>query len=414
MLKSILRSIFRGDPPSTQKGRSELVFYNLWLHIHPAKVRKEHLKLRHTGYLGFVSFFLLLILGATGLALMFYYHPYPPRAYQDMKDLQFVVFLGPFLRNMHRWAAQLLVVAVFLHLCRVFCAGAYKEPRQFNWVVGVLLLFLVLTLSFTGYLLPWDQKAFWAITVGTNIVASAPLVGPVVKVLLLGGHSLGTQALLRFYVLHVAVLPGLAAALVMVHLWRIRKDGGLAPSPSGPQEPSSPPRETPIPASPEKSYGLMGIVTGKPTFEVLVPEEEETVFSYPYAFLREGAAFLATSAAVMALALLYNAPLSEVADPSKTPNPAKAPWYFLGVQELVSHSPALSGILLPSLLVLALLLLPYYDRNPSRRPKDRVLALSLFALVVLSYFVLLLIGLYFRGAGWAWIWPWAKGAGGAA
>jgi quinol-cytochrome oxidoreductase complex cytochrome b subunit len=414
MLKSILRSIFRGDPPSTRKGRSELVFYNFWLHIHPAKVRKEHLRLRHTGYLGFVSFFLLLILGVTGLALMFYYHPYPARAYQDMKDLQFVVFLGPFLRNMHRWAAQLLVVAVFLHLCRVFYAGAYKEPRQFNWVVGVLLLFLVLTLSFTGYLLPWDQKAFWAITVGTNIVASAPLVGPVVKVLLLGGHTLGTQALLRFYVLHVAVLPGLAAALVMVHLWRIRKDGGLAPSPFQPEESSPPAWERPIPSSPEKTYGLMGIVTGKPAFEVLVPEEEEAVFSYPYAFLREGIAFLATSAAVMALALLYNAPLSEVADPSKTPNPAKAPWYFLGIQELVSHSPALSGILLPSLLVLALLLLPYYDGNPSRRPKDRLLALSLFALVVLAYLVLLLIGLYFRGAGWSWVWPWAKGTGGTA
>ena len=170
-------SIFRRDPLSTDKGKSELVFLNLWLHIHPAKVHPEHLKLKHTWYLGFITFFLFLILVTTGVALMFYYRPQPPQAYQDMKDLQFVVFMGGFLRNMHRWSAHGMVICVFLHMCRVFYSGSYKRPRQFNWVIGVVLLLLTLGLSFTGYLLPWDQLAFWAITVGTNIGSYAPLVG---------------------------------------------------------------------------------------------------------------------------------------------------------------------------------------------------------------------------------------------
>ena len=135
----------------------------------PPRCTGSNLKLKHTWYLGFITFYLFLILVTTGVALMFYYRPHPPQAYQDMKDLQFVVFLGSFLRNMHRWAAHGMVICVFLHMCRVFYTGSYKRPRQFNWVIGVFLFLLTLGLSFTGYLLPWDQLAFWAITVGTNI-----------------------------------------------------------------------------------------------------------------------------------------------------------------------------------------------------------------------------------------------------
>ncbi len=152
LIREIWQSIVRRDPLSTDKGKSELVFLNVWLHIHPAKVKKENLKFRHTFYLGFITFFLFLILLTTGIALMCYYRPYPPQAYQDMKDLQFVVFMGPFLRTMHRWAAHGMVICVFLHMCRVFYTGSYKKPRQFNWVIGVLLLLLTLGLSFTGYL----------------------------------------------------------------------------------------------------------------------------------------------------------------------------------------------------------------------------------------------------------------------
>ena len=130
---------------------------------------------------------------------------------------------------MHRWAAHGMVICVFLHMCRVFYTGSYKRPRQFNWVIGVVLFLLTLGLSFTGYLLPWDQLAFWAITVGTNIGSYAPLVGGQRSRIAAGRpHASAKRALLRFYVLHVAVLPSLVILLTMVHFWRVRKDGGLS------------------------------------------------------------------------------------------------------------------------------------------------------------------------------------------
>ena len=423
-LRDLWQSIFRRDPLSTDKGKSELVFHNVWLHLHPAKVHMEHLKLKHTWYLGFITFFLFLILVTTGVALMFYYHPYPPQAYQDMKDLQFVVFLGPFLRNMHRWAAHGMVICVFLHMCRVFYTGSYKKPRQFNWVVGVFLFLLTLGLSFTGYLLPWDQLAFWAITVGTNIGGYAPLIGNYVRELLLGGHSVGESALLQFYVLHVAVLPSVVVLLTMVHFWRVRKDGGLSrPVWKLKTEEAAPLVKIGVPANPgpalvvvpagkDKTYGLMEVVTGKPLFETLTPEEEEdTVFSYPYAFFREGIALLATVTTVMMISLFWNAPLEELANPAKTPNPAKAPWYFLGLQELVSHSALLGGVVAPALAVLVLLAIPYLDPNPSRRPAERKWAIWAFTIFVVANVVLIIIGTLFRGPGWSLVPPWVHVTG---
>jgi cytochrome b-561 len=418
-IRDAWQSIVRRDPLSTDKGKSELVFLNVWLHIHPAKVKRENLKLKHTWYLGFITFFLFLILVTTGIALMFYYRPDAPQAYQDMKDLQFAVFLGSFLRNMHRWAAHGMVICVFLHMCRVFYTGSYKRPRQFNWVIGVVLFLLTLGLSFTGYLLPWDQLAFWAITVGTNIGSYAPLVGARVRELLLGGHTVGESALLRFYVLHVAVLPALVTLLTMVHFWRVRKDGGLSRSVWTLKEPEpgrlvkiGAPQETvpaavAVAASPDKTYGLMEVVTGKPIFETVTAEEEEdTVFSYPYAFFREAVALMATVTAVMAISLVWKAPLEELANPAKTPNPAKAPWYFLGLQELVSHSALLGGVVVPALVVLGLIAIPYLDPNPSRRPANRKWAIWAFTVFVVVNVVLIVIGTFFRGPGWALVPPW--------
>ncbi|HWG19981.1 MAG TPA: cytochrome b N-terminal domain-containing protein [Terracidiphilus sp.] len=425
-IKDIWRSIFRGDPLSTDKGKSELVFLNVWLHIHPAKVKKENLRFKHTFYLGFITFFLLIILFTTGIALMCYYRPSTSVAYQDMKDLQFVVFLGPYLRAMHRWAAHGMVVCVFLHMCRVFYTASYKSPRQFNWVVGVLLLLLTLGLSFTGYLLPWDQLAFWAITVGTNIGSYAPLVGGQVRELLLGGHGVGEGALLRFYVLHVAVLPALMILLTIVHFWRVRKDGGLSrpiwklkvkqPEPQlvtiGAPAETAPLRATA--ASTSKTYGLMEVVTGKPIFETIEPDEDDdAVFSYPYAFFREAIALMVTVTTVMAVSLFFRAPLEELANPAKTPNPAKAPWYFLGLQELVSHSALIGGVVAPALMVLALLAIPYFDRNPSRRPGDRKWAIWLFTVFVAANLILIVIGTFFRGPGWAFVPPWVHTITGA-
>ena len=207
------RSIFRVGLPASNLERAQAAISSFLLHMQPAKVNRRVLKFRTTLGLGLISLYLFLILIATGVLLMFYYVPATDYAYQNMKDLEFVVTAGLVLRNMHRWAAHLMVLFVVLHMCRVFYTGAYKTPREFNWVVGVMLFLLTLALSFTGYLLPWDQLAYWAITVGTSIAGYAPVIGQKLKFMFLGGHVVGESALIRFYVLHVIVLP-LAAVLL--------------------------------------------------------------------------------------------------------------------------------------------------------------------------------------------------------
>jgi cytochrome b6 len=223
----VWKSIFRRGPARTNRTRSLAIFGNIFLHFLPAKVRGKSLRVRATYYLGSLSFFLFLLLTVTGVLLMFYYQPAVPQAYQDMKDLRFVVSNGLLLRNLHRIAAQLMVLLVFMHMFHVFYRGGYRSPRQFNWVVGVGLLLVTLFLSYTGYLLPWDQLAFWAITVGTNIISFMPWLGHSVRFLMLGGHAVGENALLRFYVLHCVVLPLAAIWLIAVHFWRVQKDGGI-------------------------------------------------------------------------------------------------------------------------------------------------------------------------------------------
>lgn len=223
----VWKSIFRRGPARTNRTRSLAVFGSLFLHILPVKVRDKSLRVRATYYLGSFSFFLFLLLSVTGILLMLYYHPAVPLAYRDMKDLRFVVSNGVFLRNLHRFGAEAMVIAVFWHMFHVFYRGGYKPPHQFNWVVGVGLLLITLFLSYTGYLLPWDQLAFWAITVGTNIISYVPFLGKPMRFLLLGGHQIGENALLRFYVLHVVILPLAAVMLIGIHLWRVQKDGGL-------------------------------------------------------------------------------------------------------------------------------------------------------------------------------------------
>ena len=201
---------------------------NLFFHLHPVKVSRKSLKWSYTFGLGIISAILFGVLVWTGILLMFYYVPSVERAYSTMKEIQFSVPLGQFTRNMHRWAAHAMMLAVILHMVRVFYTGAYKPPREFNWIVGVVLLLLTLGASFTGYLLPWDQLAFWAITVGTNIAGYAPVVGPLMRQILLGGQEVGQNALIRFYTLHIAALPLLITLFISLHMWRVRKDGGLA------------------------------------------------------------------------------------------------------------------------------------------------------------------------------------------
>jgi quinol-cytochrome oxidoreductase complex cytochrome b subunit len=223
----IWRSMIRHGLLPTNRNRVMLVMENVFLHLHSTKVRRRNLEITSTYHLGGISLVLSVLLTLTGLCLMLYYHPSVPQAYDDMKELQFVVSNGVFLRNMHRWAAHAMVLVVFLHMLRVFYHKAFRPPRQFNWVVGVGLLLVTLLLSYTGYLLPWDQLAFWGVSVGTNMVQATPVLGPQVRFLLLGGNIVGENALLRFYVLHCVLLPLLLALGVAVHLWRVRKDGGV-------------------------------------------------------------------------------------------------------------------------------------------------------------------------------------------
>ena len=225
---SVWRSLFRQPYPTTSRTRALAVMNNVFLHLHPVRVKRHAARYTYTFCLGGISFFLFLVLTVTGLYLMFFYVPSISRAYQDIQSIEASVAFGAFVRNMHRWGAHLMVLTVFLHMIRVFYHGAYKPPREFNWVIGVVLLFCTLWLSFTGYLLPWDQIAFWAITVGTQMAQYAPLLGPETGFFLLGGIQVGGDTLLRFYVLHVIALPLITAIFLIVHFWRIRKDGGIS------------------------------------------------------------------------------------------------------------------------------------------------------------------------------------------
>jgi quinol-cytochrome oxidoreductase complex cytochrome b subunit len=222
------RSIFRHGWPDNPLDRSLVMTSNVFLHVHPVKVKRKSLKWSYSFGLGIISAILFAILAFTGLLLMVYYVPSVETAYDTMKEIQFSVPLGQFSRNMHRWAAHGMVLAVILHMVRVFYTGAYRPPREFNWVIGVILLVLTLGASFTGYLLPWDQLSYWAITVGTNIAGYAPGAGELMREFLLGGREIGQSTLIRFYTLHIAFLPMLIALFVSVHIWRVRKDGGLA------------------------------------------------------------------------------------------------------------------------------------------------------------------------------------------
>jgi quinol-cytochrome oxidoreductase complex cytochrome b subunit len=232
--KSIFRpgSFLRKGYRDTSRDRALATMNNVLYHLHPTKVRRHGLKLTYTFCLGGLSFFLFVLLTITGIYLMFFYRPavdlISAPVFQDMKDLSQAITFGQLVRNMHRWAAHLMVFSVFLHMARVFYHGAYKPPREFNWVVGVNLLQITLLLSFTGYLLPWDQLAIWAVTVGTNMMGYTPVFGRQVKFVLVGGLEVGPPTLIRWYVLHVLALPFVAVLLMAVHFWRIRKDGGIS------------------------------------------------------------------------------------------------------------------------------------------------------------------------------------------
>jgi len=221
------RSIFRSPDRQTERDRAAGHWSNFLLHIYPVKVRLRELYFRHSWFLGVISTVLLASLVVSGVYLMFFYVPSPGTAYGDIQTIQTEVAFGQFIRNVHRWSAHLMVLAVAAHMARVFYRGAYKPPREFNWVIGVMMLILTLLLSFTGYLLPWDQLAYWAVTVGTSMAEFVPFVGGSAQEILVGADQVGATTLIRFYVLHVALLPAVLVGALLVHLWRWRKDAML-------------------------------------------------------------------------------------------------------------------------------------------------------------------------------------------
>jgi len=422
---AVWSSVFRNSLPHTDLGRSRTSFNNFFLHIHPVKVHKNTLRPWFTMGLGLISLFLFLTLTVTGVLLMFYYVPSTTQAYDRMLDLRGSVAFGVFLRNMHRWSAHGMVAAVFLHMCRVFFTGSYKKPREFNWVIGVLLFLMTLFLSFTGYLLPWDQLAFWAITVGTAIAGYAPVFGEQIRFLLLGDTTVGQEALLRFYVLHVAVLPLVTTLLIAIHFWRIRKDGGMSRpaeadivSSNGDQSASAAAvvtapaaayaaADTGINIIEKKRYGVQGLVRGPFTKAGNVPDN--SVFSYPNLLLAELFVFVLTILGVLLVSFFFNAPLEDPVNVLHPPNPAKAPWYFLGLQEMVSYSAFWGGVGIPALEVLILLALPYFDRGQKGVGKwfarERLLANTLFMTFVIINILLIIVGTFFRGQNWEFVSP---------
>ncbi len=412
--------------PASDREAGDAVVSNFLLHWFPAKSYKPSLSWSYSFWLGTISAALLLLLTVSGLPLLFLYIPSVERAYASVKDIEYVVTFGAWIRAVHRLSAHLMVAAVFLHLVRVFVTGAYKngtgrsQRRQWNWVIGVTMFLLTLFLSFTGYLLPWDQLAYWAITVGTNIASSIPVVGPTIRELLLGGREIEQPTLIRFYVLHVLFLPAALGLLFLYHMWRIRKDGGLARA----DRAVLLPEKSEVPPSKTKTYTLLGVARGtSPSVRATTLEAPDlTVNSVPDLTRRAAIVVLGTVAVVSILSVFFHSPLEEPANALVTPNPAKAPWYFLWLQEIVTNTTVrigsftvngafLGGVLLPGFLIALLTVWPWLDRSPGAAagvwfPANRRKQNLVFLLVVLLVLVLTVIGTFLRGPYWRFYWPW--------
>ncbi len=412
--------------PRSDREAGDAVTSNFMFHAFPAKVSKASMAWSYSFWLGTISAALFFLLILSGLPLLFLYVPSVERAYQSVKDIEFVITFGSWIRAVHRIAAHGMVIAVFLHLMRVFLTGAYKngagrgQRREWNWVLGVVMLLLTLFLSFTGYLLPWDQLAFWAVTVGTNIASAIPGVGPSVRELLIGGRTIEQATLIRFYVLHVVILPLGLGVLFAYHMWRIRKDGGLARA----EHDAVVERPLAAPTVATKTYTLLGVARGQaPVIRAQsVEAPDTTVNAVPDLLRRAAIATLATIAVVGIMAVFIESPLEEPANALVTPNPAKAPWYFLWLQEIVTDTTIrigsftlngafVGGVILPGLLIGLLTAWPWLDRSPHLAagvwlPRARARQNVVFLLVVLGILILTFIGMALRGPYWNFYWPW--------
>lgn len=334
-------------------GEANPVRRSLLFHLHPPRVTLRALRPTTTFGLGIISLTLFAILCLSGAVLMLYYQPAAESAYQSVQDIEYAVFFGGTVRAMHRWAGHALVLCLLLHFGRVAFSGAWRR-RELNWLIGLGLGALMLGLAFTGYLLPWDQLSFWAVRVSIGMLEQWGAPGRWAAQLLLGGEQITSATLLRFYALHVALLPAMLAGLLLLHIWRIRRDGGLAVESCSAPEPTLP--------------------------------------AWPHLVLREASLALLVTALVLGAAMLWPAPLGAPPDPSTPANPEKAPWYFLAFQEMVSHSATAGALVFPLCMGLGLFLLPWLDREDAavgrlgghRRTRQAIVFSALGAASVLA------------------------------
>lgn len=422
--RGIFEKLFWTWTPKTEREAGDSVVRNLLLHWFPAKVTNASLSFGYSFWLGTISAVLFALLALTGMILMFLYVPSVERAYQSIKDIEFAVAFGWYLRGVHRISAHLMVAVVFLHMVRVFLTGAYRngvavqQNRPLNWIIGVALLLCTLLLSFTGYLLPWDQLAYWAIMVGTNIASAAPVVGerdPVCAARRKHDRPEHADPFLR-----IALLLSSRGGAVPVRVAHVAHPEGSRPG----VDRLARTQKRIAAIVPTKTYSLLGVAKGR-TVHVeasLVDEESETVPSSPNLTQRLLVVTLVTVVAVSLLAIALPTPLEEAANPKVTPNPAKAPWYFLWLQELVTDTTIhlggftvngafVGGILIPGLIVAGLIVWPFLDRSPvsaagvwfaaARRRQN-----TIFLLLVLAVLVLTIIGTFLRGPFWHFYWPW--------
>jgi quinol-cytochrome oxidoreductase complex cytochrome b subunit len=326
---------------------------SIFLHLHPVKVSESALKLDRTFGLGGMAAILIVIQIFTGILLRFNYTPSVAEAYDSVVFLTRNIPFGAFLRNIHYWGGVFLLLIAFLHFLRVFFTGAYREKRKINWLFGMVLLLLIVLLNFTGYLLPWDQLAYWAITVSTNIAGYLPLLGDKLQRWIVGGDELNAGTLQTFFNFHTAVLPFLIVAISIYHFWRVRKAGGVM-----------------VPVTNEKDN--------------MVPVMPNLVF-------REFIAALALVAVLFLFSALFNAPLLEKANPAYSMNPTKAPWYFAGVQELLMHfHPFFAAFVIPLGAMVFFAWIPFlsYNEPPvghwfiSEKGKQSAKITALFAVAV--------------------------------
>ena len=341
---------------------------NLLLHLHPHRIPEANLNFMHTWGLGGMAVILVLLQIFTGILLRFHYVASPQDAYDSIIKIQEGLVFGRFVRNVHHWGAMILIIVTFLHLIRVFLTGAFLPPRHWNWIIGVALFLGVVFINFTGYLLPWDQLSYWAITVSTNMLDYVPAIGPGIKVLIRGGGDVGAPTLLNFYTFHTAIFPVALIILMFIHFWKVRKAGG--------------------------------VILSRKISTSDIPQIETS----PHLINREIVTALCLLAFVFLFSTIFDAPLQEKANPAFSPNPAKSPWYFQGIQELILHfHPFFAVVVIPFILMAGIIAVPFLKYNAgvekvdfSKKPFSKIILWSAVTGLIVTPVLILLDEYVFR------------------